>query len=117
MFSGIVRLLINQTVILPLAITNLHSPFHTVTNPHTHIHAPTPITHTHTTYLHSLYTMQAQASTHNHIHKTCLVKKCCKLFTVLSYIHTIISEISIAPLQVYYYSEALPTTALILCRS
>jgi len=27
-----------------------------------------------------------------------------------------IPDISIAPLQVHYYSEALPTTALILCR-
>jgi len=28
-----------------------------------------------------------------------------------------IPNISIAPLQVHYYSEALPTTALILCWS
>jgi len=34
------------------------------------------------------------------------------------FIHSFIPDISIAPLQVhYYYSEALPTTALILCRS
>ena len=32
-------------------------------------------------------------------------------------IHSFIQAISIAPLQVHYYSEALPTTALILCRS
>jgi len=28
--------------------------------------------------------------------------------------HSLILDISIAPLQVHYYSEALPTTALIL---
>jgi len=32
-------------------------------------------------------------------------------------IHSVIPDISIAPLQVIYYSEVLPTTALILCRS
>ena len=32
-------------------------------------------------------------------------------------IHSFIPAISIAPLQVLYYSEALPTTARILCRS
>jgi len=29
----------------------------------------------------------------------------------------LIPDISVAPLQVHYYSEALPTTALILCHS
>ena len=29
--------------------------------------------------------------------------------------HSFIPDISIAPFQVHYYSEALPTTALILC--
>src|SRR6218665_2360611 len=33
------------------------------------------------------------------------------------YIHSFIPAISIAPLQVLYYSEALPTTARILYRS
>jgi len=33
------------------------------------------------------------------------------------FIHSFIEDISIAPLQVHYYSEALPTTALILYRS
>ena len=32
-------------------------------------------------------------------------------------IRSFIPDISIAPLQVHYYSEALPTTILILCRS
>ena len=31
--------------------------------------------------------------------------------------HSFILDISIAPLKVHYYSEALPTTVLILCRS
>jgi len=31
--------------------------------------------------------------------------------------HSFIPNISIATLQVHYYSEALPTTALILCWS
>jgi len=31
--------------------------------------------------------------------------------------HCFILDISIAPFQVHYYTEALPTTALILCRS
>ena len=31
--------------------------------------------------------------------------------------HSFIPDISIAPFQVHYYSEALPTTALLLCRS
>jgi len=31
--------------------------------------------------------------------------------------HSFIPDISIVPLQFHYYSEALPTTALILCRS
>src|SRR6218665_3572389 len=34
-----------------------------------------------------------------------------------SFIHSFIPAISIAPLQVLYYSEALPTTARILYRS
>jgi len=34
-----------------------------------------------------------------------------------SFIHSFIPGISIAPLQVLYYSEALPTTARILYRS
>jgi len=33
------------------------------------------------------------------------------------FIHSFIQDISKAPLQVHYYSEVLPTTALILCRS
>jgi len=37
-----------------------------------------------------------------------------KLYLLL--VHSFILDISIAPLQVHYYSEALPTTALILCR-
>jgi len=32
-------------------------------------------------------------------------------------VHSLIPDISIAPLQVHDYSEALPTTALILCLS
>src|SRR5688572_26187138 len=35
----------------------------------------------------------------------------------ISFIFVIYSDISIAPLQVHYYSEALPTTAVTLCRS
>jgi len=35
----------------------------------------------------------------------------------LHHIHSFIPAISIAPLQVLYYSEALPTTARILYRS
>src|SRR6218665_41606 len=35
----------------------------------------------------------------------------------LPFIHSFIMAISIAPLQVHYYSEALPTTARILHRS
>src|SRR6218665_853717 len=34
-----------------------------------------------------------------------------------SEIHSFIPKISVAPLQVPYYSEALPTTALMLCQS
>jgi len=34
-----------------------------------------------------------------------------------SFIHSLIPDIYIAPLQLHYYSEALTTTALILCRS
>src|SRR6218665_831202 len=36
---------------------------------------------------------------------------------IIPFIHSFISAISIAPLQVLYYSEALPTTARILYRS
>jgi len=32
-------------------------------------------------------------------------------------IHPFVPDISIAPLQVHYYTEVLPTTALILCKS
>jgi len=32
-------------------------------------------------------------------------------------VHSFIPDIYIASLQVHYYSKALPTTALILCRS
>src|SRR6218665_869721 len=35
----------------------------------------------------------------------------------LIFSHSFILDISIAPLQVHYYSKVLPTTALILCRS
>jgi len=35
----------------------------------------------------------------------------------MQFIHSFIPDISIAPLQVHYYSEALLTTALTLCRS
>src|SRR6218665_3541747 len=34
-----------------------------------------------------------------------------------SFIHLFIQAISIAPLLLHYYSEAHPTTAMILCRS
>src|SRR6218665_853105 len=40
---------------------------------------------------------------------------CCLCKTSLA-AHSFILDISIAPLQVHYQSEALPTTALILCR-
>src|SRR6218665_1377420 len=36
---------------------------------------------------------------------------------ILSMLHSFIPDISIAPLQVHCFSEALPTTALRLCRS
>jgi len=39
------------------------------------------------------------------------------LVSVLQLIYSVIPDISVAPLQVRYYSEALPTTALILCWS
>src|SRR6218665_3866062 len=38
-------------------------------------------------------------------------------FLICSFIHSFILAISIAPLQVIYHSEALPTTARILYRS
>src|SRR6218665_1870470 len=41
----------------------------------------------------------------------------CKMIYYYSFIHSFILAISIAPLQVLYYSEALPTTARILYRS
>jgi len=34
----------------------------------------------------------------------------------INHIHSFIIDISIAPLQVHYYSEALPATAFTLCR-
>jgi len=34
----------------------------------------------------------------------------------LLFIHSFVPYISVAPLQVHYYAEALPTTAMILCR-
>ena len=36
---------------------------------------------------------------------------------IVSAIYSFTPDISIAPPQVYYYSEALPTTALIMCHS
>ena len=45
----------------------------------------------------------------------CILETVCIVTT--SCIHSFIPDISIAPLQVHYYSEALPTRALILCRS
>jgi len=38
-------------------------------------------------------------------------------FLIEEVIRSFIPDVSIAPLQVHYYSEALPTTALILCPS
>ena len=40
-----------------------------------------------------------------------------KLFATKLFIHSFVPDISIAPLQVNYYSEAFPTTTSILCRS
>jgi len=34
----------------------------------------------------------------------------------IKFIHSFTLDISIAPLQVHYYSEALPTTAATLCQ-
>jgi len=42
-----------------------------------------------------------------------LANKVAFLLLGFKFIHSLIPDISIAPLQVYYYSEALPTTALI----
>ena len=48
----------------------------------------------------------------------CLTSTMVKLFCLhFNGFHSFIPDISIAPLQVHYYSEALLTTALILCRS
>ena len=52
---------------------------------------------------------------YNH-HIFAYVPSCYKKDEVLQ-IHSFILDISIAPLQVHYYSEPLPTTALRLCRS
>jgi len=41
----------------------------------------------------------------------------CTLYYLQTTGPTFIPDISIAPLQVHYYSEAFATTALILCRS
>src|SRR6218665_2036171 len=60
--------------------------------------------------------------------KPCLLRSRCKVSPAgdcsmstahleFSFIHSFILVISIAPLQVLYYSEALPTTARILYRS
>jgi len=43
---------------------------------------------------------------------SCLIKE-----ELVNLIYSFIPDISIAPIQVYYCSEALPTRALILCRS
>ena len=53
---------------------------------------------------------------------TCYMCACdmtymCECNTTYSFIHSFIRAISIAPLQVPYHSEALPTTARILYRS
>jgi len=40
-----------------------------------------------------------------------------KLTNLFCLLHSHIPDISIAPLQVHYYLETFPTTALILCRS
>ena len=48
--------------------------------------------------------------------KSCYLDKWCShLFMFI--LHSFIPGISIAPLKVLYFSEVLPTTALILCRS
>src|SRR6218665_1066174 len=41
----------------------------------------------------------------------------CSLFETDFVVHSFIPDISVVPLQIHYYSEALPTTALILCHS
>src|SRR6218665_1734073 len=51
------------------------------------------------------------------VHKKCPFFLFVLAITLLLQIHSFISAISIAPLQVLYYSEALPTTARILYRS
>src|SRR6218665_1612012 len=44
--------------------------------------------------------------------------RCLRFLAIRSkFIHSFIPDISIEPLKVHYYSEALPTTALILCRN
>jgi len=87
-----------------------------------------------TNYIHECLAMQIQTDNSNtqlrpNEHWTnavlCFWIICRPVFLVFSfqeenslfYIHSLILDISIAPLQVHYNSEALPTTALILHRS
>ena len=48
---------------------------------------------------------------------TLIIAICINKMYVISFIHSFIPDIYIAPLQVLYYSEALPTTARILYQS
>jgi len=47
----------------------------------------------------------------------CLTRTQTNNNTMHERIHSFILDISVAPLQVHYYPEALPTTALILCQT
>jgi len=52
-----------------------------------------------------------------HAQKSLVLESLVPSILCLLVVHSFILDISIVPLQIYYYSEALPTTALILCRS
>ena len=61
-------------------------------------------------------------SIHYLIHNSCIQRislfiHCLIKFLRLAIIHSFIPAISIAPIQVFYYSKALPTTARVLYRS
>ena len=81
---------------------------------HIYIHIYTYI-FIYSVYINNKYTFISNLTSMKHLSRTICVRTTCR--GTVPYIHSFIMDISILPLQVHYYSEAHPTTALIMCWS
>jgi len=103
-----------------------HTYIRTMSYTHTYIHTYVYRhihTHTQHTYIHSFTVLPLQLKKSRYTYIPTLNLGLTSVITAITqtylyiFIHSFIPAISIAPLQVFYYTEALPTTARILYRS